>query len=62
MSFSDQQILFEGDDIQVRAAICPSGRWGLEVDAAPATHPQEPETVAAIRDMLSAFLSATGFE
>jgi len=58
----DGTVLYSGEDIELIAVVAPSGRIGLEIAAALATHPQEPEAVAGIRDLLTLFLQRNGYE
>ena len=62
MGNRDGDILFVGDDLEITCSMCESGRLGLEVNAAPATHPQEPEVVQALRDLLTHWLVDNGYE
>lgn len=62
MSNVEGECLYSGQDLEVMVAIAPSGRLGLEVNAALATHPQEPEVVAGLRDLLTNFLVDNGYE
>lgn len=58
----DGDVLYSGDELELRAAVCDSGRLGIEFDAAHATSPHEPEVIQAMRDILSAFLIDNGYE
>jgi len=56
------EVLFVGEDLEIIASLAPSGRIGIEINAARATHPQEPEAVKFVRDLLTKFLADNGYE
>lgn len=55
-------IIFLGNELEIIAAVAPSGKMGVEIRTAQATSPQEPAAVKAVRDLLTAFLVDNGYE
>jgi len=62
MTNQDGDIIYSGDELELRAAVTESGRIGIELDSCMATTPHEPEEVQALRNLLSNFLIENGYE
>jgi hypothetical protein len=59
---NENDVIYSGDELEIIAMVAPSGRLGVEIFTATATHPQEPEAVIFVRDILTKFLVDNGYE
>jgi len=62
MANQPDDVIYSGDELEVIAMKAPSGRLGVEIFTATATHPVEPEAVAYVRNLLTKFLVDNGYE
>ena len=62
MANQADDVIYAGDELEVICATAPSGRLGVEIFTAIATHPVEPEAVAYVRNLLTKFLVDNGYE
>ena len=62
MANKPDDVLYSGDELEIIAMTAPSGRLGVEIFTATATHPVEPEAIAYVRNLLTTFLVANGYE
>lgn len=62
MADGPSSVIYSDDELEIVAEIAPSGRLGVEIYTAIATHPQEPEAIKYVRDILTKFLVDNGYE
>mgnify|MGYP001816812281 CR=1 FL=1 len=62
MTNAENDVIYSGDELEIIAMRAPSGRLGVEIFTATATHPVEPEAVSYVRDLLTKFLVDNGYE
>lgn len=62
MANQADDMIYAGDELEIIAQLAPSGRLGVEIYTAMATHPVEPEAVAFVRNLLTKFLVDNGYE
>lgn len=62
MANAENDIIYAGDELEIICMHAPSGRLGVEIFTATATHPVEPEAVLYVRDLLTRFLVDNGYE